>query len=171
MEKLLLRMLASALWRNTGFCSLQDFQKCLLYAFTGNITGNGYIFCFFCDFINLIEINNTMLSTLNIIIRCLNDFEKNVFNIFSDISCFRQCRCICNCKRNIQNFSKRLCQICLTGAGRTYHQNITLLQFNVHIGAIHNSLIVIVNCYRKCFFCILLSNYIFIQKGFDFFWF
>ena len=103
-------MLAATLRRNTCHCTFQNLQKCLLHAFTGNIAGYGWILRFSCDLINLINIDNSVLCTFNIIICCLNDLEKNILNILSYISGFCQCSSICNSKRYIQKSGKCLSQ-------------------------------------------------------------
>ena len=43
-------------------------------------------FGFSCDLIDLIDIDNPVLGTLNIVIGCLNDLQKNILNILSYIS-------------------------------------------------------------------------------------
>ena len=65
-------MLSSSLRRNACHSSLQNFQKCLLYTFTGNITGDGYILRLTCDLIDLIDINNSVLRTVSIIVSSLD---------------------------------------------------------------------------------------------------
>ena len=67
-----MRMLSSALRRNTGNSSLQNLKKCLLYALAGHIAGNRYIFGLLGDLINLIDINNAVLCPAHIILSRLD---------------------------------------------------------------------------------------------------
>ena len=41
LDQLLMRVLSSTLGRHGSYGSLQDLQKCLLYALTGHIAGDG----------------------------------------------------------------------------------------------------------------------------------
>ena len=62
-DKLLMRMLTSSLRRNAGNSTFKDFQQSLLNTFTGNITGNGNVFGFTGNFVNLVDIDNAALSS------------------------------------------------------------------------------------------------------------
>ena len=73
--------------RNTCNGSFQDLQKCLLYALTGHISGNGSVLGFSCDLVDLINIDDSVLRTFNIVICCLNDLQKNILNILANIAC------------------------------------------------------------------------------------
>ena len=98
-------MLSSALRRNGSYSSLQDFQQCLLYTLAGNISCDRSCFSdFSCDFIDLIDVDDSVLSALDIIVCCLNEAEQNVFYVLADITCLGERRCVCNCKRNVDQF-------------------------------------------------------------------
>ena len=165
-----MRMLSSALRRNTCYRSFNNLQQCLLNTFTGYITGNGYILTLLADLIDFINIDNAILRTFNIIICCLNQFQKNILDIFADITCFRKrCR-ICNCKRHVNDLGKCLCKICLTGTCGTDHDNIAFLKLHI-IGRsfrCHYTLIVIIYGHCKNFLCFFLPNNIIIHEVFDF---
>ena len=96
-----MRMLSSTLRRNTCNSAFQNFQKCLLYTLSGNITSDGNILGFTCDLVDLIYINNSVLRSVNIIISSLDDLQKNILNIFTYISCLCQGSGVCNGKRYI----------------------------------------------------------------------
>ena len=140
-----MRMLSAALRRNRCHCTLQDLQKCLLNTFTGNISCNRDILGLLRDLVDLIDINNTSFGFLNVIICCLNQFQQNILHIFTDITCFCQSCCICDSKWYIQNLSQCLCQKCFAGTGRSYHNNIALLQFHIIAGVGCDSLVMIIN--------------------------
>ena len=79
---------------------------------------------------------------------CLNQFQQNILHIFTDITCFCQSCCICDSKWYIQNLSQCLCQKCFAGTGRSYHNNIALLQFHIIAGVGCDSLVMIINSDR-----------------------
>ena len=100
LDQFLLGMLTSALRRYGCIGSLEDLQKSLLYAFTGYITGDRDILGLLGDLIDLIDVDDTNFSLLDIVVCSLDQLEKDVLNVFTDISCFGKGSCICNCKRN-----------------------------------------------------------------------
>ena len=80
-------MFASPLWRNVGDGSFEDLKERLLHAFSGNVSGDGNVFRFSCDLIDLIHINYALLSFFHIPVRRLDKSQKNVFNVFAHIAC------------------------------------------------------------------------------------
>ena len=71
MNELLLRMLASTLWRNIHDTSFQKFQQCLLYSLSGNITSNRRIISLAGYLVYLIDEYNTPLRLRKVIISLL----------------------------------------------------------------------------------------------------
>lgn len=59
LDKLLVRMFASALRWYGSYSAFQNLQQGLLYTFTGNVACDGRILGFACYFINFINIDNT----------------------------------------------------------------------------------------------------------------
>ena len=88
LDKLLLRMLTSTLWRNIGNRTFQDLQQSLLNAFTGNITGNRNVLGFLGDLVNFVNVDDTLFSALNIVISILQQFKQNVLDVFAHITSF-----------------------------------------------------------------------------------
>ena len=166
-----MRMLSSTLRRNTCNSAFQNFQKCLLYTLSGNITSDGNILGFTCDLVDLIYINNSVLCSVNIIISSLNDFQKNILNIFTYISCLCQGSGVCNGKRYIQKSCQCLGKKCLTGTSWSKHKDIALLKLYIQIPGSSNTFVMIVYSNRKCFLGLILSDYIVVQNCMDFLWF
>ena len=161
-------MLSSALRRNIGYRTLENFQKCLLYALTAYITGNRGIFGFSCNLIYFIHIDNASFGFCNIKIRCLNQAQENVFNIFTDIACFCQGRSISNGKRNIQYSCQCLRKKRFTDTGRTEKKDIAFVQCNIIFILIVDSFIVIIYRNRKRNLGFILSDHIIVKHCFDF---
>ena len=126
LDKLLLRMLSSALGRYIGNSTLKNFQKCLLNTLTANITGNRGAFALSADLIDFIHIYDTLFSSLYIKIRRLNESEKNILYILTYISRLGKCSSVSDSKGNIEYSRKSLCKHSLTYTCGTEHKNITL---------------------------------------------
>ncbi|MPN49114.1 hypothetical protein SDC9_196727 [bioreactor metagenome] len=112
-------MFAAALRRYIRNGAFQNFQQRLLDTLTADIAGDGRIFGFAGDFINLIHIDDTAFGTLNVVIRRLNDAQQNVFNILADIAGFRKRGRVRDGKRHIQYLRERLRKHGFTDTGRT----------------------------------------------------
>ena len=104
--------------------SLNNLQECLLYAFSAYVTGDGRIFAFSRDFINFVNENNSALCRSNVSVRSIDELEKNVLYVFTYISGFRERRCVCNGKRNVQFLCKCFCKQCFSRTRRTYKKNV-----------------------------------------------
>ena len=132
-DKFLLRMLAAACWRHARFSSLQNLQERLLNSLTGNISGNGEVFCLTSNFVNLVDVNNANLRALNVSVSRRDEFQKNVFNILANITGFRKRSGVSNGKRNFQKAGKCLSKQGLAGTGRSKQQNVRFCNLNVLI--------------------------------------
>ena len=165
-------MLASAFRGYIGDRAFQNFQQSLLYAFSGNIPGDGDVFALLCDLVDLIHIDNTDLSAGDVSVRGLKQTEDNVFHIFSDISRLGQRGGIGNTERHVKHFRHRAGEQGLSAAGGTDQKNIAL--FNIHTvvcngrGMRLESFVVIVHSDGKDFFRIVLSDDEFIKFRLDF---
>ena len=127
LKEFLMWVLTTSLRRYVCNGSLEDLQKCLLNALTGYITGDGCVFGFSGDLVDLINIDDSVLCTFNVIVCCLDQFQKDILHILTDITGLCQCCSVCNSKRHIQKTGKCLCKQSFTGTGRSKHQDVALL--------------------------------------------
>ena len=173
LDHLLLRMFAAALGRYVGDRSFQNFQKCLLNTLTADVTGDRSVFGFTGDFVNFVNIDNTVFGSFYIKICRLQQTNQHIFDVIANIAGFGQCRCVCNRKRNIQDLRQSLCQQRLTDTSRSQKENIALLQFYilVLIGALmQNPLIMVINRDRQRNLGLILANNILVQHSFNLSW-
>ena len=98
-----MRVLSSTLGHGS-YGSLKDLKKCLLYALTGHIAGDGGVLDFSRDLIKIVDVNNTVLGTLDIVVGCLNQLQEDIFHILTHITGLSQRGGICDGKRHIQHF-------------------------------------------------------------------
>ncbi len=81
-------MLAAALRGHTGDCPFQNLEQSLLYPFTGDISGDGGVLRFAGNLVNFVNIDDSPLCPLHIIVGSLDQFEEDILHIFSHISGF-----------------------------------------------------------------------------------
>ena len=162
-------MLSAALGRNTGNRAFQDLQKRLLNALARNVSRDRNILGLSADLVDLVDIDDAVLGPFDIIVRCLNDLQQNVFNILAHIAGFCQRRRIGDGERNVQKSCQRLGKKRFTGTCGAQHQNVAFLQLHVQILCGADTLIVIVDSNRKGLFGIILANDVVVEDGVDLF--
>ena len=85
-------MFSAALRRYAGFRALDDLKERLLYAFAGYIPCDRDILALFGDLIDLIDIDDTVLRPLHVIVSRLDQLQQDIFHILAHIAGFRQPR-------------------------------------------------------------------------------
>src|SRR5580704_5442400 len=167
-RKFLVRMLASTLGWNIGNGAFQDLQQRLLHALTRNVPGNGGILVFLGNLIDLVDIDDALLSAGDVPIGGLQQLQNNVFHVFADVAGFGKRGSVDDCEGHIEHARKSLSQKGLASAGGTDQQNIGFREF--HIAGLfvqEDALVVIVNGDGKLLFRFVLADYVAIEKGFD----
>ena len=81
-------ILAVGSHRNLHLTALQQLQHSLLYGLTAYVSLVRVLFL--CDFVNLINKNDSVLCTLHIIACRCQKLADNTLNIIADISCLSQ---------------------------------------------------------------------------------
>src|SRR5882672_5517094 len=129
-EELLMRMLAPALRRNVRDSAFEDFQQCLLNALAGHITGDRRVLVFTADLVDLVDVDNSGLSPLNVAVGRLKQFQNDVLDVFTNIAGFGECGRVHNRKRHVKHASQRLRKKRLAGTGRAYEQYVGFLNLD-----------------------------------------
>ncbi len=108
--ELLVRMLASTLRRNVGNRAFEDFQESLLHALAGNVASDGRILVLAADLIDLIDVDNALLSAVHIAVCCLKKLQDDVLNVFANVTSFGQRRGVHNGKGHIKHLGEGVSQ-------------------------------------------------------------
>ena len=165
-NKLLLRVLTASCWRNTSNRTLKNLQKCLLNAFTGDITSNREVLGLASNLINLIDVDNTYLSALNIAICGSNELKQDILDIFTNVTSLGKGGCVSNGKRNLKKTSKCLSKQGFTSTGWAQEQDVGLCNLNILLAFLRlivarkNTTIVVVHRYRHSTLCVFLTHYV-----------
>src|SRR5579884_3253839 len=123
LDEVLVRVLATALRRHVGDCSLDDFEQRLLYALARYVARDGWVIRFTRDFVDLIDIDDAALGPRHIEIGGLDEAQENVFDILTDVASLRQRGGVGDAEGDIQNFCQRLRQQGLAAAGGADEQD------------------------------------------------
>ena len=167
LDELLLRMLAPAVRRNVGHRALQDLQQRLLHALTADIAGDGRVLAAAGDLVDLVDIDDAALRTLDVVIRCLDQAQQDVLHILADIARLGQRGSIGDGERDIQRTRQRLRQRGLAHAGRAEQQHVALAQLRIQSFAVIDALIMVVHRNGQRDLRLVLSDDVLVQLLLD----
>src|ERR1700692_117030 len=109
-RKFLVRMFAATLRRYVSYCALENLEQSLLHAFATHIAGDGRVLILFSDLVDLVYIDDSLLSLLHVAIGRLPQLQNNIFHIFPDVARFRERGSVHDSEGHIQHPRKRLRQ-------------------------------------------------------------
>ena len=164
LDALLVGVLAAALRRHGRHSALEDLEEGLLDAFARHISCEGRVLAFAGDLVDLVDVDDAAFSFLDVVVGCFEQTHEDVFDVFADVAGFGQCRCVGDRKRNAEGFGQRLDEVSLARAGRTDHQNIALLKFDIRISQTVDSLVVVVNGHGDRFFGTILADDVLVEE-------
>jgi hypothetical protein len=118
LNELLMRVLAAALRRNRCRRAFEDLEQRLLHALTGDVARDRWVLTLAGDLVDLVNVDDAGFGLLDVVVRCLDQLQEDVFDILTDVSSLSQCSCIRNGNRDIDHASQCLRQQGLSGAGR-----------------------------------------------------
>ena len=90
LNEFLMRVLASSLGGDVGNRSFNELEKRLLHPFTGYITRDRWAIALAADFVDFVDVDDPAFGTFDVIVRCLEQFEDDIFDILSDITGLRE---------------------------------------------------------------------------------
>src|SRR6185295_3268081 len=92
LEKLLVRMLASALWRNVGDRAFENLQQRLLHPLARYVTCDRGVLVLAADLVDLVDVDDALLALFDIAAGRLQQLEDDVLDILADVPGFSQRR-------------------------------------------------------------------------------
>src|SRR6478736_4032393 len=101
-EELLVRVLAAALRRHRGHCSLEDLQQRLLHALARHVARDRRVVRLARDLVDLVDVNDPGLGLLDVEVRGLDQLQQDVLDVLADVAGLGQRRSIRDGERDIQ---------------------------------------------------------------------
>lgn len=119
-------MLAAALGQDRGGGALQDLQQRLLDALAGDIAGDRRVFALPGDLVDLVDVDDAGLGLLDVEVRGLDQLEKDVLDVLTDIAGLRQRRGVGEREGDVEHPGEGLREQRLAGAGGAEQQDVGL---------------------------------------------
>src|SRR6202043_956347 len=164
LQEFLLRMLAASLRRHRGDGAFHDLQQRLLHALARHVAGNRRIVGLAADLVDFVDIDDTALGALDVIVGRLQQLEDDALDILADIAGFRQRRRISHRERYVQNASERLREQRLARPGRANQEDVGFCQLDVVLlGLMVKPLVVIVDGDREHLLGMVLTDHVVIE--------
>ncbi|QTK78860.1 hypothetical protein AT6N2_C1059 [Agrobacterium tumefaciens] len=164
LQELLLRMLASTLRRNGSDRAFHDLQKRLLNALARHVARDGRVVRLAGNLVDFVDIDDAALSALDIVIRCLQQLQDDVFHVLADITGFGQRRCVRHGEGNVDDAGERLGKIGLAATRRADEHNVRLRKLDIAIlGGVREALVVVVNGHGQDLLRLLLADDVFVE--------
>jgi hypothetical protein len=110
LQEFLLRVLAAALRRDAGDRALHDLEQCLLHALAGHVAGNRGVVRLPRNLVDLVDVNDAALRTLDVVVRRLQQLENNVLDVLTDIAGLGERGRIRHRERHVEDARQRLRQ-------------------------------------------------------------
>ena len=139
-------MLAPALGRHRGHGALDQFQQRLLHALPGHVPGDGGVVGLTGDLVNFVDIDDSDLGLVHVVIALLQQLLDDVLNILADVARLGEGSGVGDGEGNIKEPGQGLSQQGLTAAGGAHQQDIAFAQLHfVASLAVAQALVVVVN--------------------------
>ena len=119
-----LRMLSASLWRHENLRTFEQFQHSLLYALAGYIAGDRWIVTLAGDLVDLIDIDDAVFGSFDIIVTYLQQTGQDTLHIFAYIARLGEYRSIHDRKRHIQKLSDGLSEQGFAGTCLADHDDV-----------------------------------------------
>ena len=131
LQEVLLGMLPSTLGRHRGDRPLQDLQERLLHPLARDVAGDRGVVTLSSDLVDLVDVNDSTLRPLDVMVSVLQQAHDDVLYILADIPSLRERGGVRYRERDVEDSRQRLRQESLAAAGRTEQQDVRFLELDV----------------------------------------
>ena len=131
MDKVLVGVFPTTLRWDGSNGAFQDFQQGLLHTFPGHVPGDGGIIRLAGDFVHLVDIDDAPLGALHIKVGGLQQFEEDVFYVFTNVAGLGEAGGVGNGEGDVEESGECLGEVGFPGTGGAKHENVGFLQFGV----------------------------------------
>ena len=179
---LLIRMLAPSIRRHEHSRAFQKLKQSLLHTLAADIAGDRGVVALTGNLVDLIDKDYTLFGTLHVIVAILEQSCQKRLDILAYISGLCEDRGVDYCEGNIEKTSYTLGKQCLSGSGRTDHDDVGFLDLHlllirlrygilkrclrsllVACGLLRHSFVMIIDGHRKVLLRLILTDHILVK--------
>src|SRR5262249_29215026 len=92
LDVLLLRVLATPLWRDVADGAFEHFEQGLLDAFAGNVARDADVLARLGDLVDFVDIDDAALGGFDVEVGGVEELQEQIFDIFTDVAGFGERR-------------------------------------------------------------------------------
>ena len=164
LDVLLLGMLSSALWGHVGGGAFEHFQQGLLYAFAGDVSGDGDVLACLADFVYFVDVKDAALGGFDIEIGGVEELEQQILDVFADVAGFGQCGGVADGEWHVEYAGEGLCQKRFAASGGPDQEDVGFIEFDLGVtGPVYEPFIMRGDGDSQDFFGEVLADYILVE--------
>src|SRR5262249_20906664 len=165
LQEFLLWVLAPALRRHRRDRAFHDLEQRLLHALARDVAGDRGVVGLAADLVDLVDIDDPALGTLDIVISRLQQLEDDVLDVLADIAGFGERGRIGHGERDVEDARERLRQQRLARTSWADQQDVRLRELDVIVlGLVVEALVVIMDRDREHLLGVILTYDIVIKN-------
>ena len=123
-------MLTATLRRDARLRTFEDLQQRLLNTFAGDVTRDRRVLALTGDLVDLVDVDDSGLGALDVVVGSLNQLEQNVLDVLTDVTGLGQRRRVSDGERDVEHLRESLSEIRLATAGGAEHQDVGFRELN-----------------------------------------
>src|SRR5947209_11479271 len=152
--------------RSAGSTSRKiSLEQRLLHALARDVAGDRGVVGLAADLVDLVDIDDTALGALDIVIGRLQQLEDDVLDVLTDIAGFGESGRVSHGEGHVEDARQRLRQQRLAGTGGTDQQDVGLGELDVVVlGLVVETLVVIMDCDREHLLGVILTDDIVVKN-------
>ena len=141
----------------------------MLDAFARDVARDRWIFAFFCDFIDFVDVDNAAASAFDIAIGGVDEVQDDVFDVVADVASFGEARGIGHGKGDVENLGECLRKERLSGARGADEEYVGFPELDAVFGRAHNAFVMVMDGDRQNLLRIILLDDVFVEFRLDIF--
>ena len=146
-----------------------SFRRACLNAFSGYVTGNGWVVGLARDLVDLVDVDNAHLGPFHVVVALLQELLNDVLDIFAHVPGFGERRRIGNGERYVEQSRERFREQRLAAAGGADQQDIRLGKLDVvFLAGVVQPLVMVVDRDREDLLGVFLADDVLIENAVDF---
>ena len=145
--------------------AFHDFEQGLLYALARDVAGDRWVVGLAGNLVDLVDIDDTTLGALDIVVGGLQQLEDDVLDVLADIAGFGERGRIRHREGHVEDARERLRQQRLARTGWADQQDVRLRELDVvMLGLVIETLVVIMDRDREHLLSVILADDIVVKN-------
>ena len=168
LNEFLMGVLAPTLRRDRSHCALQDLEESLLYPFSRNVPRDGRVLGLAGDLVDLVDVDDPLLSPVDVVVGGLEQLEEDVLHVLSDIASLGETGGVGDGEWDVELASEGLGQKRLARSRGADEEDVRLLQLDIALDlTTTDPLVVVVDGDGELLLGVFLAHHVVVEIRVD----